>query len=122
MTQVAIPVTVIAAAAALNDVVNHPLIGAFVTADGYIDIPLVFDHKEIFEPLIRPDLLQVLEIAHDTLGNFIFHDEDASYMPNNAKELADTYGFEGKLVDNLRHYSGSDMFVIPTKAGIIVIG
>lgn len=122
MTQVAKPVTVVAAAAALNDVINHPLIGAFVTADGYIDIPLIFDHADVFEPLIRPDLFQALSTAHETLGNFIFNDEDANYMPDNAKELADMYGLVGKLVNPLRHYGNSDMFVIPTSAGQIVIG
>lgn len=121
MTQVATPVTAIAAAAALNDLINHPLVGAFVTADGYIDLSLIFDHKDIFEPLIRPDLLQALEKAHDTLGKFIFDREDAFYNPNNAKELADTYGFEGKHVQDLRHYS-CDMYVISTKVGKIVIG
>lgn len=114
--------SVIAAGAAINELINHPLIGAFVGSDHHLDLPLVVDHKDIFEPLVKPEIFNLMKRAHDTVVQFLFDDEHGNFNEQAAAALEATYGYKGEFCANMRYYPGGEMYVIETKIGKLVIG
>jgi len=126
MTQVANPsrVTVEAAIAAYNSLVQEPLVRAFVTEDGYIDLPLIFDHTDVIRPLISPSLYDTLQNSFYMLVEFLFPDipgQDPAFCEDNAQALRYQL-INGELTTTLRHYESSEMYVLASTAGKIVIG
>jgi len=117
-------VTIEAAIAAYNSLVQEPLVRAFVGPDGYLDLPLIFDHSEVFQPLIAYDLYGTLQNSFYSLQEFLFPEQDnpgCDLNEENAQALRHQL-IQGELTTELRHYSGSQMYVLASVIGMIVIG
>jgi hypothetical protein len=115
-------VTVEAAGAAYMDLFSNPFLQAFRGKDNYVDLPLIYDQKDILEKLVKPELMATIKHALETLNNFLFDNEHANFNPKAAEELKLRYGVMGELVKDLRYYHGSEMYVITTANGKYVIG
>ena len=125
MTQVAYQsrVTVEAAVAAYNSLVQEPLVRAFVTVDGYVDLPLIFDHEDVIKPLIAEALHDTLQNSFYTLQEFLFPEANPNCELHEENAAALTFqGISGESTTELRNYSSSQMYVLASTIGTIVIG
>lgn len=126
MTQVANPsrISDIAALAAYNALVQEPLVRAFVTADGYVDLPLIFDHDDVIKPLIAAALHDTLQNSFHTLQEFLFPDipgEEPRLCEENFAALKH-HGINAVVTFGLRNYISSEMVVLASSIGKLVIG
>jgi hypothetical protein len=120
MTQIA-NLTVEQAMGAFNDIVNHPLAAAFVGPDGHMDLPLLLDHTDGIKLLVNAELWDTLAASFRVLQMYLFDDETCELQQSRAQALANV-GIVGELAHQLRHYPNSEMYVIPSKIGKIIIG
>lgn len=110
--------------AALNALESDPRTAAFVTEDGYIDLPLIFDHEDVIRPLISDELYELLDCGFSVLQELLFPettDVEPTLCQANA-DLLKTLGWSGECITDLRNYRGSEMYVINSPIGKIVIG
>lgn len=109
---------------ALNSLQGEPRAAAFVTEDGYIDLPLIFDHKDVIKPLISDELYEMFHYSFSVLQELLFPEADGAepaLCQANADLLA-RLGWSGERTTELRNYHGSEMYVINSTLGKIVIG